>query len=337
MVLVQKMKELPKVGDKIPVEKFHVSPCNVRADEPFGEAEEDKKLIANIRATNKIIQPFKAKLESEGYGVYAGKRRFEAAIEAGVFSEFLVGEHCLIKNVSDEEAEEESWTENFREFHKEMNPITRAKGLNRFVSRWGVRGYARRSGIPASSISEYLKVLELSPRMQGVLAKKLLGFKDGLTIARMNLDKELQDKLAEVLETQGTAAFKKLIRRKDLMRRASAKKLAKEQKQKVRRVVAGRTFWKELTWSLKEFANYWCDYSELREWEDIYSYHLNLDVTMSKDLNESYDPNGLESLDAEEAPQICGPCGKDILEGDSFAEKEGIYYCAKCAPKELSH
>jgi len=32
-------KELSKVGGRIPVEKFHVSPLNVRAGEPFGEAE----------------------------------------------------------------------------------------------------------------------------------------------------------------------------------------------------------------------------------------------------------------------------------------------------------
>lgn len=320
------MAELPKVGDLIPVEMFHVSKTNVRFGEPFGDSEEDKNLVANLTG-GKIIQAFKVRPEGDGYGVVVGRRRFLGKKEAGA-KHFVVGVDCLVEEMSDEEAREASWVENLDFLRKQMDPITRANGLKGIVSSspTSLRGVARRLGIPVSNLSEWMKVLELSPKMQDLLAKRLLTYSDGVMIARMKLDTELQDKLAEVLETRGIRAFKKLIRKKRLTKHTSAKKL----------VVAGKDYWKQLTRSLRDFANYWPDYCKLREREDVRNYHLSLEVTMPKDLNETYEPNGLEILSADEAPQICGPCGRDILAGDPFAEKDGIYYCSKCT-KELSH
>ena len=86
------------------------------------------------------------------------------------------------------------------------------------------------------------------------------------------------DKLKEIV---------KLIRNKGLTRHGFAKKLARTQKNKIKRVVAGRTFWKELTRTLREFANYWPDYAVLKETEDVQKYHLVLEVTMPKDLAQT--------------------------------------------------
>lgn len=36
---------LPKLGEVLPVDKFHVSELNVRAGRPFGESEEDRASI----------------------------------------------------------------------------------------------------------------------------------------------------------------------------------------------------------------------------------------------------------------------------------------------------
>lgn len=203
-------RELPKVGDKISVEKFHVSETNVNYGEPFGESEEDKKLVANLRVGKKIVQPFKARPEGDGYGVYEGRRRFLGAKEAG-FEEFVLGEDCLIKSVSDEEAEDGSWIENYKGFHKGMNAIARAERLNKIVSRraTGLRGTARYMGIPVSTLSEHLSVLRLSKRMQEAVRKGSLSYSDALTVARLKLGEFLQDELAEVLETEGLEAFKR--------------------------------------------------------------------------------------------------------------------------------
>lgn len=202
-------KELAKVGDRIPVEKFHVSEMNVRADEPFGDAEEDKQLIAQLRR-GKIIGPFKARPEGDGYGVVVGRRRFLAKKEVGA-KYFVVGADCLIEDISNEEAREASLIENLEILRKEMNPITRANRLAEIIafSPTGLRGTARRLGISASTLSEWLKILELSPKMQEAVAKGLLFYTDALMIARMKLGEALQDELVEVLETEGLEAFKR--------------------------------------------------------------------------------------------------------------------------------
>jgi len=206
-------KEWSKIGDRVPVERFHVSPLNVRAEEAFGEAEEDKLLIAQLRR-GRIIGPFKARPEGDDYGVFVGRRRFLAKKEAGA-KHFVFGVDCLIEEISDENAREASLIENLKMLQKEMNPITRAKALNEVISfsTVGLRETARRLGVSASTLSEWLKVLDLSPRMQEVLAKGLLFYTDALMIARMELGTDLQDELAEVLETEGPGAFmKELVR-----------------------------------------------------------------------------------------------------------------------------
>lgn len=217
-----------KIGDKIPADLFHVSKTNVNVNEPFGETKEDKTLVASFRAGKKIVQLFKARPEDKdghwkpgmdwdlavGLGVYMGRRRLLGGKGAGA-KFFVFGEHCLINEVTDEEAEDASWTENFKGYHRGMNPLVRAKRLNRIVSRHprGLRGYARSAGIPVSSLSEYLQPLKLSPKMQEALANGLIVFSDALLIVRMKLSEERQNDLAELLETEGLDAFKSELRR----------------------------------------------------------------------------------------------------------------------------
>lgn len=76
------------------VERFHVSELNVRAGRSFGESEEDRALVDQLRR-GKIIGPFKAKPEGDGYGVYVERRRFLAKKAVGV-NFFVVGQDCMI-------------------------------------------------------------------------------------------------------------------------------------------------------------------------------------------------------------------------------------------------
>jgi len=169
------------------------------------------------------------------------------------------------------------------------------------------------------------------------LANERISFTDGLKVARMNVDIELQDKLTEVLEIQGVEAFEEELenvkegveptRKKTL--HASSKKLAKGD------VLPGNVYWKKLRGSLKEFADIFSDYCTLEEWEDADNYHLKLEVVMPKDLTESEDipDDGLERLSPDEAPQLCAICGRNLLAGDAFVEDEGLYYCRRCSNK----
>ena len=181
-------RELANIGEQIPVGRFHVSESNVRAGRPFGESGEDRALIDQLKR-GKIIGPFKARPEKNGYGVAVGRRRFLAKKEVGA-KFFVVGSDCLIEEMTDEEAREASLIENLSILRKDMDPITRAKRLNEIVSYSpaGLRATARRLGIPASTLSEWLKILELSPKMQEAVAKGLLCYTDALNLTKMKSD-----------------------------------------------------------------------------------------------------------------------------------------------------
>lgn len=204
---------LAKIGDKIPVEKFFVSKTNMRVDEPFGESKEDQALIEHFRRTE-IVQPFKARPEGDGYGAVVGRRRFLSLKETGL-KELTVGQHVLIAEMSDEEAMDASLKENLEEFHKTPDPISRAKAISAYLSRLptGLRGLARAWGISHSTLSEYLKILDLNPAMQETVRKGQVSFRDGLATARLKLEDEVQTKLAETAETQGVDIFKRELAR----------------------------------------------------------------------------------------------------------------------------
>lgn len=206
------MQEDLKTGDLVPVEQFQVSPLNVRVGEQFGNSGEDQLLIANLRHGN-IIGPFKVRPENGGYGVVIGRRRFLAKKEVGA-KHFVAGVDFVIEAMNDEEAVEASLVENLDVFRKMMNPITRAKALNKIIAHSaGLRVTSRRLGIPASTLSEWLKVLELSPKLQEAIAKGLLTFKDSIKVARLKLGKVRQDLLADTLTTMGLDAFRKEVAR----------------------------------------------------------------------------------------------------------------------------
>jgi ParB/RepB/Spo0J family partition protein len=206
-------RALPKIGEKIPIEKFFVSAANMRVEEPFGESPEDKALIEHFKSTG-IVQPFKARPEGEGYGVVVGRRRFLALKEAGL-KELTVGQHVWIEDMSDEEAMDASLKENLEEFHKTPDPITRAKAIKAYLERLplGIRQLSRSWGMPHSTLSEYLQILNLNPEMQKVVQKRLISFRDALAAVRLGLEDEQQKKLAEKAEKEGAEAFKQELAR----------------------------------------------------------------------------------------------------------------------------
>jgi ParB/RepB/Spo0J family partition protein len=194
----------------IPVEKIHISQTNVRVDEPFGDSDEDKALIYQINWGKKVVQPFKVRPEEDGYGVYVGRRRFLAKKKAG-FTKFVLGQDVIIEDIDQAEARRQSLIENLDFLRQEMDPMTRAHELAKLVddSSGGLRMVAGQLGIPPTTLSEWLKVLELAPKMQQAVSKGLLSFSDGLQLVRMGLEEKTQAELADVLETQGKEAFEK--------------------------------------------------------------------------------------------------------------------------------
>lgn len=206
-IAVDRTVTLPKSGDRIPAERFHVSKLNVRVDEPFGESVNDKALIENLRRGN-IVEPFLARPEENGYGVYVGRRRFLAkcAVETKAF---VVGKDVLIENKDMGQAREDSLVDNLDVLREEMNPLLRAQAVQNIIDQnmIGVRAVARKLGIPPSTLSEWTKILELTPPMQQAVAKGQIFYKDALTLAKMKLGEIQQEQLAKALESGGREAY----------------------------------------------------------------------------------------------------------------------------------
>jgi len=199
--------ELPSFGARIPSERFHVSKLNVRVDEPFGESEEDKLLIENLRR-GKTVQPFKARPEGKDFGVYVGRRRFLAKTSVGTKA-FVVGQDVLIDNLTDEQAREDSLIENLTILRQEMNPLLRARKMQDLIdsNMAGLRAVARKLGVGASTLSEWTKILELTLPMQKAVEKGQIFYKDALTLAKLKPGEVQEQRLAEVLETSGRDAY----------------------------------------------------------------------------------------------------------------------------------
>ena len=209
------MTDLPKAGDKIPTEKFHVSKCNVRYDIAFGLTEKDRQLEENLKF-NKISIPIHARPEGDGYGVYVGKGRLEGRRK--YTTHLIVGEEVLFFDISEEEARIASFIENNEYLKKSMDPLTYAENLNMIASKsGGIRATARRLGISPSGVSEYLTMLEglSSKKIMEALRKYNIPYKGKsssdphsmLGIAKMKLGKEKLDELAETLENEGAEAL----------------------------------------------------------------------------------------------------------------------------------
>lgn len=210
------MADLPKVGDRLPLERVFVSKANVNYGTPFGEDEKDKMLVGHL-LRREMTDMMKARLEQHpsdgelGYGVYDGRRRLYALEKKGVET-ITVGKDIVVKDISEGEAYEESLLANLDLFKKAPDPVARAMALNKIMSSrtrlGGVRGLSRAWNIPASTISEWMSVLRLSPGMQKIVSSGVLLWSDVRRLARMNLTEEQQDRLAEIIRENGVEAFK---------------------------------------------------------------------------------------------------------------------------------
>lgn len=204
---------IPKAGDKIPITKFVISKMNVRADEKFGLAEEDRALTQNL-VKGSIVQPIIARPEQDSFGIIIGRRRFLAKKRAG--AKFLVvGEEVLMKEMSDQEALDDSLRENLDAFRSSLNPVARAKALQKLLElrNMSLRDVANIWRLPPANLSDWMQVLKLHEPLQDAAARGRILFTDTLKLARMNLPEPKQKELADIAETKPYDEFKEALAR----------------------------------------------------------------------------------------------------------------------------
>ena len=190
----------------IPLDKIRISAFNVRAEEFFGD-EEDQAFVENVGSYG-VMLPITVRPVGDMYDVYSGRRRFLAAKENG-----LTEIDCIVKEVYDEEALDLSLIENIH--RKNLDPVTIGRALKRRIDSTGIKptAYAKKLGLSKSTMSEYLKMNDLSPDMQNEVQAGTVTFREALKIARLNLPQEQEISLAREAREDGSVSFKNTLSR----------------------------------------------------------------------------------------------------------------------------
>jgi len=190
----------------IALDRISISASNVRADEYFGD-EKDQELMESIVSFG-VLQPIIVRQFGDMYELIAGRRRFNSARDSG-----LTEIPCIIKDVDDDEALDISLSENL--FRKDLDPVTIGRALKRRIDRSDIsmRLYAKRIGMPISTMSEFLRMTDLSPDMQNEVQSGTVTFRDAIKVARMNLPPEKEMTLAMEAREGSSDSFKNTLDR----------------------------------------------------------------------------------------------------------------------------
>jgi ParB/RepB/Spo0J family partition protein len=160
------------------------------ADQPRKTIDDDKleQLTASIRARGRVIEPLVARPRGDGhYEVVCGERRWRAATEAG-----LSRVPVVVRDMSDEEAYEESLAENLD--REDLAPIDEVRAVARLVSLHGVQETGRRLGKAHHWVSKRRRIADAA------------GFVVDFLERGASTDIEALYELAKLAETDAEAA-----------------------------------------------------------------------------------------------------------------------------------
>lgn len=138
-----------------------------------------------------IIQPLVLRKIGNKYEIIAGERRYKAAYIAG-----LVKVPAVTIDLNDNESAEVAIVENIQ--RKDLSPIEEAKSYKKLLER----GYltqeqlATRMGKTQATISNKLRLLNLSPKVQDALLNNKISERHARSLLRIE-DKSKQDELLD--------------------------------------------------------------------------------------------------------------------------------------------
>lgn len=201
------VKEKAVATNKIAIVDIQVNPKNPRKD--F-----DEKALQELAQSIKIhdlIQPITVSQLSNGkFQIIAGERRFRAAKLAG-----LTELPCFIRQVNDAELLELALLENLQRV--DLNEIEIALSYQRMMNElnYTQEQVAERMGKDRSTISNYIRLLELPPSIQSALRNGSLS----VSLAKLLIGREVDKQLflfKEIMEKgltvrQAEALLKKTV------------------------------------------------------------------------------------------------------------------------------
>ena len=177
------VKEKAVASNRIPLHDIVVNPKNPRKD--FDE--KTLRELANSIQIHDLIQPITvAQLTNGKYQLIAGERRFRAAKIAG-----LTDLPAYVRMGNDQELLELALLENLQ--REDLNEIEIALSYQRMMEdlNYTQEKVAERMGKDRSTISNYIRLLELPPNIQAALRNGSLS----VSLAKMLIGKEVDKQL----------------------------------------------------------------------------------------------------------------------------------------------
>ncbi len=158
------------------------------------------KRLADSIASEGVMQPIIARPSLTGQGRYevvAGERRWRAAQIAG-----LTVLPTIIRDLNDRQLAEWALIENIQ--REDLNPIERAEAFSRLIEQFGLshEEAGARVGMDRSSISNHLRLLNLSEPVKLLISEGLLSMGQARALAGLS-DVAQQQMLAERAVRQG--------------------------------------------------------------------------------------------------------------------------------------
>lgn len=159
----------------LPVAAVH--PNQKQPRQHFGEAALEE-LAASIR-TSGVLQPILVRPSGEGrYEIVAGERRWRAAQRAG-----LTAVPAIIQPLSDSAALEAALIENLQ--REDLTALDRANAYEQYIRTFSTSAdqLAARLGESRANVTNYLRLLKLSPDIRDMLARGELAMGQARAIA----------------------------------------------------------------------------------------------------------------------------------------------------------
>jgi ParB family chromosome partitioning protein len=183
----------PGRSDRIAIDSIDPNPVQPRR---VFQQEALHQLADSIRQHG-IIQPLVVRRNGGRYQLVAGERRWRAAKTAG-----LSDVPAVVQEISDDRLLEITLIENIQ--REDLNPMELALALERMARELNINQeeIGRRTGKDRSTISNAIRLLQLPPDLQQLVAERRLSAGHARSLLALT-DEEMQRTLAEKIVAQG--------------------------------------------------------------------------------------------------------------------------------------
>ncbi len=179
----------PKIKPMEGIAEVEISKISANPNQPRREFDEEalEGLADSIRALG-VIQPITIKSNgNDKYIIISGERRFRAAQAAG-----LTSIPAYVREVGDQDFQTMALVENIQ--RQDLNPIEIAVSINRLMEECAMtqEALAERVGMKRSTLSNYLRLLNLPDSVQFALKSGVITMGHAKAIASVEPSQQLQ-------------------------------------------------------------------------------------------------------------------------------------------------